>query len=44
VTSLLVTEVEDVPEGWQDPDFPHNEESLGPKVSQYTYVAEQSSS
>jgi len=28
--------VEDVSEGWQDPDFPHNEESMGRKVSCYS--------
>lgn len=37
-------EVEDVSEGWQDPDFPHNEESMGRKVSCYSRVPEQSSS
>lgn len=27
--------VESVPEGWQDPDFPPNDESMGPKLTCY---------
>ena len=31
----FVPQVESVPEGWQDPDFPPNDESMGPKLTCY---------